>query len=120
VTRPGGAVAITVWGSREECELERVEGVVRSEPPPERLCHRLVETIAAAGLTLREHEAVAVPFEVPDLERLELALGFEARGLEIPEAEALAMMVAAAEPFRRADGSYRFENVFRYAISAKP
>jgi SAM-dependent methyltransferase len=120
VTRPGGAVAITVWGPREECELELVEGVVRSEPPPERLCHRLVETVAAAGLELREHDTVAVPFEVPDLERLELALGFEARGLDIPEAEALAMMVGAAEPFRRADGSYRFENVFRYAISSRP
>jgi SAM-dependent methyltransferase len=120
VTRPGGAIAITVWGPRDECELELVEGVVRSEPPPERFCHRLVETVAAAGLGLREHGSVAVPFEVPDLERLELALGFEARGLDIPEAEALAMMVGAATPFRRADGSYRLENVFRYAISSKP
>ena len=71
-------------------------------------------------MALRLQGDVAVPFEVPDLERLELALGFEARGLDIPEAEALAMMVEAAEPFRRADGSYRFENVFRYAISARP
>ena len=120
VTRPGGAVAICVWGPREECELEVVEGVVRSEPPGPRFYERMLDVIDDAGLHLRAHGPVSVPFEVPDRARLELALGFEARGADLPEAEALALMVSAAEPFRRTDGSYRLENQFRYAISAKP
>jgi SAM-dependent methyltransferase len=120
VTRPGGAIAVCVWGPREECELDLVEGVVRTEPPPARFCERLLETVEAAGLTVRAHESVQVPFEVPDRARLELALGFEARGADMPEAEALTLMVEAAEPFRRADGSYRFENTFVYALSSTP
>jgi SAM-dependent methyltransferase len=120
VAKPGGLIAISVWGPREACELELVEGVLRSGTPPERFCHRLEATVAAAGLTLRDQRDVSVPFEVPNRERLELALGFEARGADIPEADALALMVGAAEPFRRPDGSYRLENVFRVAISETP
>jgi SAM-dependent methyltransferase len=120
VTRPGGSIAISVWGPREQCELEQLENPLRSEPPPARFCERLHETIAAAGLTLRDHGDVKCPFEVPDRARLEQAMLFDVRGYEVPEDEGLRAVVAAAEPFRRADGSYRFENVFRYAISAKP
>jgi hypothetical protein len=29
-------------------------------------------------------------------------------------------IVTAAEPFRRRDGSYRFENAFRYVIAQRP
>jgi hypothetical protein len=59
-----------------------------------------------------------VPFEVPDQARLELALLFDARAYDIPEADARATIVAAAAPFRRRDGSYRFENAFRYVLSS--
>jgi hypothetical protein len=60
---------------------------------------------------------VSVPFEVPDQARLELALLFDARAYDVPEADARAAIVAAAAPFRRRDGSYRFENLFRYVVS---
>jgi SAM-dependent methyltransferase len=121
VAKPGAAIAICVWGPREECELDSVWSVLSSEPPAPRFRERLVETVAAAGLELRTHSSVSVPYEVPHRERFELAHGFLARGVAgMPEAEALAAMVSAAEPFRRPDGSYRLENTFRYAISAVP
>jgi SAM-dependent methyltransferase len=120
VTRPRGAIAICVWGPREQCELEQLEEPLRSEPPKPRFCERLHDTIAAAGLELRAHGDVDCPFEVPDRARLEQAMLFDVRGYEVPEAEGLAAVVEAAAPFRRTDCSYRFENVFRYAISATP
>jgi len=120
VTRPGGAIAVCVWGPRAECQYDSFLDVIRPAPPKPRFCERLVETIDAAGLTMRAHESVSVPFEVPDRERLEQALAFDARGADMPEAEALTAMLDAAEAFRRPDGSYRFENTFRYAISGQP
>jgi SAM-dependent methyltransferase len=121
VAKPGAAIAVCVWGPREECELDAVWSSVSTEPPAPRFCERLVETVAAAGLHVRAEGSVSVPYEVPDRERFELAHGFLARGAaELPEAEALAAMVGAAERFRRPDGSYRLENTFRYAISAVP
>ncbi|MDA0164196.1 methyltransferase domain-containing protein [Solirubrobacter ginsenosidimutans] len=121
VAKPGAAIAICVWGPREECELDAVWGAVSTEPPAPRFCERLVETVATAGLTLSTHATVSVPYEVRDRERFELGHGFLARGVAgVPEAEALAAMVSAAEPFRRPDGSYRLENTFRYALSAVP
>ena len=121
VAKPGAAIAVCVWGPREECELDAVWSTVSTEPPAPRFCERLVETVAAAGLDLRTEGSVSVPYEFADRERFELAHGFLARGVDgMPEAEALAAMVSAAEPFRRRDGSYRLENTFRYAISAVP
>ena len=120
VTRPGGAIAISVWGPREQCELEHLENVLRITEPPPRFYERLHETIAAAGLELRSHGDVDCPFEVPDRHTLEQAMLFDVRGYEVAVGEGLAAVLRAAEPFRRADGSYRFANVFRYAISARP
>src|SRR3954471_19882556 len=108
VTRPGGTIAVCMWGPREECELDVFEAVLRTAPPSPRFCERLLETLADTGLTAHAHESVSVPYEVPDRHRLEPALAFIARGADIPEAEALALLMDAAEPFRRAGGSYRF------------
>src|SRR4051812_29337772 len=50
VTRSAGAIAVCVWGPRDECELDVVEGVLRTARPPARFCERLLETMAEAGL----------------------------------------------------------------------
>jgi hypothetical protein len=57
--------------------------------------------------------------EVPDREALEAAFLFDAHGYGVPEAPARAAIAAAAAPLRRPDGSYRFENAFRYLIAQK-
>jgi hypothetical protein len=62
-----------------------------------------------------------VPFEAPDREALERAFMVDAVGgaLErLGEAEVRRRVVEAAAPFRRGDGSYRFENRFRYLVAA--
>ena len=73
-----------------------------------------------AGLEPREAGEVDVPFEVPDREALERAFLVDAVGgaLErLGEAEVRRRVAEAAAPFRRSDGSYRFENRFRYLIA---
>ena len=56
----------------------------------------------------------------PTSEELEDAFLLDARGYgaidAVGEAASRAAITAAAAPFRRDDGSYRFENVFRYVI----
>jgi hypothetical protein len=59
-----------------------------------------------------------VPFELPDVERLLAAFPFDARAYGAEEADARETILAAAASFRRRDGSYRFENTFRYVLSA--
>jgi SAM-dependent methyltransferase len=120
VTRPGGAIAICVWGPREACELEVLENVLRSEPPGARFYERMLDVIDDAGLRLRAHGPVSVPFEVPDFEALMAAMRFDARGYGVPEADARERIAPAAERFKRTDGSYRLENEFRYAVSVRP
>jgi SAM-dependent methyltransferase len=121
-TRVGGSVAACVWGPREECEVNVVESALRAlaeaPEPPARFCERLAAVAEDAGLALRAHETVSVPFEVPDEERLLLAFLFDARAYGAEERAAREVILAAAAPFRRRDGSYRFENAFRYAISS--
>jgi hypothetical protein len=59
-----------------------------------------------------------VPYEVPDEATLERALRVDAS--EHVSDDALRQVIAeAAAPFRRPDGSYRFENRFRYVIATR-
>jgi SAM-dependent methyltransferase len=109
VTRPGGLVAVCNWGALADRDLATVYaalGAAAGEPRP--LEDRVgLDVVAAAD--------VDVPYEVPDLATLQRALvdgaGFEAT----PEA-----IEDAAAPFCRPDGSYRFENRFRYVIARAP
>ena len=62
-----------------------------------------------------------MPLEAPDQETLErtmLAAGGVVPALEHSgEAAVRRTIAAAAAPFRRADGSYRLENRFRYIVA---
>ena len=64
---------------------------------------------------------VPTPFEFADLDaawRAIAAAGPGTRALrEAGEERARATISAAYAPFRRADGSYRLENVFRYVVA---
>jgi hypothetical protein len=91
------------------------------EPPAVGEPGVLEELHRRAGLAPVGGGQVEVPFEAPDRETLEQALltpggvlpAIEHSG-EPAVREAIA---AAAEPFRRPDGSYRIESGFRYVIS---
>ncbi len=124
VVRQGGKLAICAWGPREHNDLEVLEAALRGladSPAPGRSFGREgnLEAVAReAGLELRAGATVAVPFEVPDQERLVLAMLFDARAYGVEEGAARETIVTAAAPFRRGDGSYRFENAFRYVIAS--
>jgi SAM-dependent methyltransferase len=133
VTRRGGRVAICNWGRLEEREVhavfeplsrfrkDRPPGVPPYDPPPfgePGVLERLAEQ---ASLRPERAEQVEVPYEFADRSTLERALlAFApAYGISADVAEQVVRgtVEGPAEPFRRPDGSYRFENRFRYLIA---
>ena len=125
VTRPGGAIAICAWAERERCEVDVVEAALRElggAQAGEPFGPRLEAVAREAGLDVRASDEVAVPYAVADQEELEVAFLLDARGYgaieTVGERGSRAAITAAAAPFRRDDGSYRFENVFRYVIGS--
>jgi hypothetical protein len=77
--------------------------------------------VIEAGLEPEQAGEVDVPFQAPDQETLVRALlapgGVAAAIAHSGEQAVLTAIVGAAAPFRRADGSYRIENKFRYLIA---
>jgi SAM-dependent methyltransferase len=125
VVKPDGVVAVCNWGPPAHRELFAIMDVLREGPsaagPVIGDPGELERRARLAGLEPREAREVDVPFEAPDQAALERAFMVDAAGdaLErLGEAEVRRRVAQAAEPFRRPDGSYRFENRFRYLIAA--
>jgi hypothetical protein len=76
---------------------------------------------AGAGLEPEQASEVDVPYVAPDRGTLERALMVDVGHLgvdERPGREAVRRVIdGAAARFRQPDGSYRFENKFRYLIT---
>jgi SAM-dependent methyltransferase len=128
VTRPGGRVAICNWAERREvCTvLDALNDLLPPEPPgPERPRVReagVLERLAReAGLEPGPAGEVDVPYEVPDRAALERALLIDAEMIgsidAVGEEEARRVVLEASAGHRRPDGSYRFDNRFRYVIA---
>lgn len=132
VARPGGKVAVCNWGRAEDSEMFAIIGALRElqpplppgPPPPDPPAigePGVLEDLARqAGLDPVSADQVDVPFEAPDQETLGRALlspGGVAPAIEHSGEEAVRKAILeAAAPFRRSDGSYRLENMFRYVI----
>ncbi len=121
--RVGDTIAVCAWAERERCEVDVVEAELRrlgGATPGKPFGPRLEAVAREAGLTVTTAADVAVPYEVADQDELEEAFLLDARGYgaidAVGDAGSRAAITAAAAPFRRGDGSYRFENVFRYII----
>jgi SAM-dependent methyltransferase len=124
VVRPGGAVAVCNWGRVEHRDLLAVMRTLREGPgaagPTIGDPGELERRARLAGLEPLEAGEVDVPFAVPDQATLEHAFLVDSAGgaLErLGEAEVRRRVAEAAAPYRRDDGSYRFENRFRYLIA---
>jgi SAM-dependent methyltransferase len=128
--RVGGRVAICNWGCPEELELLRVTGALGEllppgpDAPPGPAVGEpgVLEGLArAAGLAPARAGEVDTPYEARDLAALERALiegaGFLPAVEHAGERRVHEVIAAAAAPFRRHGGSYRFENRFRYLIA---
>lgn len=104
--------ALDVFGPLQELLPPEPEGPARprlGEPG-------VMEQVArAAGLRPGPPAEVDVPYEVPDEDTLVRALLFDVAALG--EEVVRRVGVQAAAPYRRPDGSYRFENRFRYLIA---
>jgi SAM-dependent methyltransferase len=133
VARPGALVTVCSWAADAVHEVRAVEGALEAlvpgslQPPAEPrfgtpgVIEGLVE---AAGLEITAVARVPVPFAVADEEALQLAFRLDAvrtGALEAAgDAASRAVIARSAAPFRRADGSYRFENVFRVVLARRP
>lgn len=128
VTRSGGRVAICNWGRVEDRQVHaNFEPLAELKPPrphdpPAVGEPGVLEGLARrAGLTPEHTDEVEVPYEFPDRATLERALLAIAPVYGVDQAEAERVVhktvETAAKRFRRADGSYRFENRFRYLIA---
>lgn len=131
VTRPGGRVAVCNWTHRERNDLYAISKAILElrAPDPELPTPPafgepgVLEDLARqAGLEPGEAREIDVPWEAPDRDTLERALlsvgGGYTAAIELAGEDAVRQAVSdAAQPFRRPDGSYRFENKFRYLIT---
>jgi SAM-dependent methyltransferase len=133
VLRPGGRLSMTVWGPAEECELAphlKAVGALLPPPPagaPGPFCHSGTGALRAlledAGLEVAVVADASGPFAYPD--EATALRGLTSSGPCVKAINAVGEdMVRGAiagviAPNRREDGSYRFENVWRFAIGRK-
>ena len=131
VTRPGGRVAIQVWGRPEHCDLTamlRAIGPLRPPPPagaaPAAALSApgvLEEIATAAGLYPKATADVSYAFEHPD-ERTMLARMLSAGAVveAISHSGEDAVRAAVAEamtPFRTPTGAYRLQNEWHFLVA---
>ena len=125
--RGRGTIAVCAWAERERCEVDVVEAELRElggAQAGEPFGPRLEAVAREAGLTL-DHAATTSRSRTRSPTRTSSKLAFllDARGYgaieTVGESGSRAAITAAAAPFRRGDGSYRFENVFRYVIGTR-
>jgi SAM-dependent methyltransferase len=131
VLRPGGLLAICNWSREEDCSVRVVERALADLQPvaaagePRR--YRLTEPggiealVRDAGLRLQASEEIATPYEVPGPAVLfrAFAWGEDELIARIGAERVRNTIATAAEPFRRPDGSYRFDNRFRLVVARR-
>jgi SAM-dependent methyltransferase len=133
VARPGGRVAIEVWGEAARCETEVFFARLKElAPPPPGTASPLAVSapgvveglLTAAGLEPSVAGEAGCPFIFPDLEagwRGQCSAGPLQRVIQLAGAEAVREVFDEVHArYRQPDGSYRQENVFRYVIARKP
>jgi SAM-dependent methyltransferase len=130
VTRPGGTVACLVWDRPEQTQAHAYAAALASVLPPPRPGapdpfaadpDTLEHAMAKAGLTPVARYEAQCPWVYPDhataLRGL-LASGQAAKAMEYAGHDAVVEAVGAAlARFRRADGSYRLDNVFPCVVA---
>ena len=129
----GGKLAIAVWGPKEQCQANAIiaalAGLLPPPPPgapgPHALSGKdqLQSLLNDAGLRMLSVHDVACPWIYPDEAtalRANLSAGPLVLAIEVSgEAKVRDSLASALAPFRRSDGSYRLDNVFRFAVAVK-
>jgi SAM-dependent methyltransferase len=125
----GSPVVLAGWGPPERCATGRVLRVAArlAEPRDDAALTRLsgrddLEDVArTAGLRTDGSGRVACPFGYPDMDsaiRGLVSTGlFDAAVTATDQVQVEKELAEALHPYRRADGSVRMDNVFRYVIA---
>jgi hypothetical protein len=128
----GTAVVLSGWGPPERCSASRVLRVAERLAEPRgpasfgygmRFSGRddLEDLAREAGLRPDGSGRVSCPFGYPDLDsavRGLLSTGLFDAAVDATDQQQVDKEIAEAlHPFRRADGSVRMENVFRYVVA---
>ncbi|MEP1539170.1 MAG: class I SAM-dependent methyltransferase [Paracoccaceae bacterium] len=131
VCKPGGRVFVMTWGDPAGMEAAALVAALKPllPPPPPGAGGpfalsepgRLEDLATSAGLTALEVFDVQAPWQYPDLDTAQRALGSSgvaAKAAEISGQDALdAAHAAALAPFRQADGSYTVGASFRVLMA---
>lgn len=131
VAKPGGRVVIAVWGAPEKCELSgyiAALGKLLPPPPPGSggpfalsAPGALEELVGKAGLKPEGAHTVTTTMSFPDEQTMVrglIASGVAERALRHSGEAAVAQgVMQSSAPFRQADGSYRFNNEWRFLVS---
>jgi SAM-dependent methyltransferase len=131
VAKPGGRVAMAVWGRSEDCEaVATLTALSKFLPPPPpgapgpfalSAPGRVEALLEQAGLTPLSSGEVDCPFEFPDLAtaiRGTMSPGPAAAAIRQADAGAVQRAIAESlAPFRTSAGAYRQRNRFRYVIA---
>lgn len=132
VLRADGRLAIAAWAEPEHCDAApyiAVLGWLSRQPAVAAGPWTLSAPVAlrtvleSAGLQMSAMRVVSCPWIYPDdcvALRALMAGGSAARAIEAAGEEAVReAILETIAPFRRRDGSYRLENVFRLAIAGR-
>ncbi|MEV0890375.1 class I SAM-dependent methyltransferase [Promicromonospora sp. NPDC050262] len=125
VLTPDGVVGLAGWADRTRNDLDVINVALAEaddEEPPEdgplRLPGGLAAVLADAGWAVLDHGVVPVPWTARDANDLVRGILFGEGDATV--AELAPVVVEAATPFRRPDGSYRLLNAFRWAVARCP
>jgi SAM-dependent methyltransferase len=133
VLRPGGLIAMLTWGPQEECEIAShliALGPLMPPPPPDApgpfalsQPGALRSLAADAGFDVEIVADASGPFSYPSEEIAMRALLSSGPAVSIVhhagERAVAAAILEGIAPYRKADGSYRFENTWRFVIGRK-
>src|SRR5262245_45602064 len=131
VTRPGGHVAMCVWGTKDQCEtVAHTIGAIMALGPPPPPSPRpplatpgmIEDLMTQAGLERFTSEDVACPFEFLDADtavRCFLSAGLPPHIRQLGDEPVRRVALKTLGPFTRPDGSVRQRNVFHW-VMARP